>query len=50
MPASFPPFCMLTAVVNTFFTILEMLYLVWFLVYAVLSVKKSIKKSTPASR
>ena len=47
MPASFPPFCYATAVVNTFFTILEMLYLVWFLVYALLSVDKSLKKSKP---
>jgi hypothetical protein len=45
MPGSFPPFCMVTAVLNTFFTILEMLYLLWFLINAVLSVHKSIKKS-----
>jgi hypothetical protein len=50
MPASFPAFCMVTAVVNTVFTILEMLYLLSFLAHTILSVKKSIKKSTRAYR
>lgn len=37
---------MTSAVVNTMFSILEMIYLLFFLIYTMLSMKKSIKKST----
>lgn len=46
MPASFPAFCYTIGVVNTFTSMTEIIYLIYFLIHVILNVNKSIKQST----
>jgi hypothetical protein len=45
MPESFPQFCMATGLINSFSSIMEHVYLLYFLVHVIFNVNKSIKQS-----
>jgi hypothetical protein len=45
MPSSFPQFCFVFGLFNTFFSITEVIYLIYFLIHVILNVNKSIKES-----
>ena len=49
MPSSFPHFCVVTGVISSFTTILEHVYLVYFNIFVIFNVKRSIKESNQSN-
>ena len=44
MPDNFPTFCMATGFINSFSTVVEHVYLIYFLIHVITNVNKSIKQ------